>query len=412
MRPFFHVLILILLMQPVQAEERVTINLWEQDPPSVGQEIDKWIAVFKKSHPKIRIIRQHYENEALRTKFLRSATTGDGADLVYGPNDVAGVFAQAGVIQAIDSLVASKDYTESSWRMTEVDGKIWGVPLSEGAHLLLYYRKSKVKRLPKDTKELIEMAQTYTDARSNRYGLAFYESEPFWFIPFLGGFGGWPLTQKDKIYQVSIDTAETRKALQYLIDLRDKWKIIPQECDFDCAKSLFLADRALFHISGDWELNNFRDKIGKDLAVAPLPILTETGKMLTSMMGGRFLYVNASVQGPKLAAIRKFIDFLGSRIVQKRIAQHLASIPATVEARQDPDLQKMPLLKQSMDAALYARPMPPQVEMRAAWDGMRIMIQRALAGTESVDQAAKTGQKAADEALASLRGANPSQAKK
>jgi hypothetical protein len=50
--------------------------------------------------------------------------------------------------------------------------------------------------------------------------------------------------------------------------------------------------------------------------------------------------------------------------------------------------------------------------MRAAWDGMRIMIQRALAGTESVDQAVKTGQKAAQEALTALRDPRPSQAKR
>jgi len=412
MRPFFHVLIFLLLMQPLHADESVTINLWEQDPPTVGQEIDKWIAVFQKSQPKIRIVRQHYENENLRTKFLRSAATGDGADIIYGPNDIAGVFAKAGVIQSVESMLTQLNYTDSSKRMTEVDGKIWGVPLSEGAHLLLYYRQSQVKAPPQNTKDLIALAQAYSKGKKQHYGLAFYMSEPFWFVPFLGGFGGWPLNAKDGAHQVTIDTGETRKALQYVIDLRDRWKITPTECDFDCAKSLFLANRALFHISGDWELNTLRDKIGKDLAVAPLPILSETGRMLTSMMGGRFLYVNAKAQGPKLLAIKSFIEYLGSPLVQKRIAEQLASIPATVEARQDPALQKMPLLKQSIDAAVHARPMPPQVEMRAAWDGMRIMIQRALSGTESVDEAVKTGQKAANEALVSLRDAEPSQVRK
>ncbi|HYX34411.1 MAG TPA: extracellular solute-binding protein [Oligoflexus sp.] len=412
MRLLFHSLILLLLQKPLQAQDVITLNLWEQDPPSIGQEIDKWIAVFQKNHPKIRIIRQHYENETLRTKFLRSAATGDGADIVYGPNDVAGVFAKAGVIQPVDTLFTRKDFTESSQRMTEVDGKIWGAPLSEGAHLLLYYRRSQVKEAPKTTKDLIEKAQAYTDAKSQRYGLAYYMSEPFWFIPFLSGFGGWPLIEKDKAHAVTIDTAETRQALHYVMALRDTWKITPAECDFDCAKSLFLSKRALFHISGDWELNALRDQVGQDLAVAPLPILSETGRMLMPMMGGRFLYVNATAQGPKLAAIRKFIEFSGSPLVQKRIAKQLASIPAAVAVRQDPALQSIPLLKQSMEAVTQARPMPPQVEMRAAWDGMRIMIQRALSGTESVERAAKTGQKAADEALAALRDPKPSAAKK
>ncbi len=411
MRPFFHVFIFLLLMKPLHGADRVTLSLWEQDPPSVGQEIDKWITVFQKNNPKIRIIRQHYENETLRTKFLRSAATGDGADIVYGPNDVAGVFSRAGVVQPVEAFLGKMKFTETSLRMTAVDGKTWGMPLSEGAHLLLYYRKSQVKKPPQTTKELIELAQAYQDPKARRYGLAFYMTEPFWFIPFMGGFGGWPLVEKKETYEVTINTDATRKGLQYLIDLRDKWKITPSECDFDCAKSLFLSKRALFHISGDWELNNLHDRIGDDLAIAPLPVLSETGQRLTPMMGGRFLYINATAKGPRLEAIRKFMEFLASATIQKRIAQQLASIPATVEARQDPALKTLPLLKQSMEAAHFARPMPPQVEMRAAWDGMRIMIQRALAGTESVDEAAKTGQKAADEALAALR-VPSSQAKK
>jgi maltose-binding protein MalE len=412
MRLFFHVLIILLFMKPLHAEKRVTLNLWEQDPPSVGQEIDKWITVFHKQHPKIRIVRQHYENEAMRTKFLRSASTGDGADIVYGPNDVAGVFAKAGVIQALDTWVKPLDSTETAKRMTEVDGKIWGVPLSEGAHLLLYYRKSQVKKVPQTTKELIEQAQAYADPKSQRYGLSFYMSEPFWFIPFLGGFGGWPLAPKGKAHEVTIDTAATRKALQYLLSLRDQWKITPNVCDFDCAKSLFLAKRALFHISGDWQLNDLRANVGDDLAIAPLPVLSETGQRLTPMMGGRFLYVNATAQGPRLAAIKTFVDFLVSDLVQNRIAAQLDSIPASTKVRQDPAVKNHALLQASMAAAAYARPMPAQVEMRAAWDGMRIMIQRALAGTESVDEAVKTGQKAADEALGALRDPRPSQAKK
>jgi maltose-binding protein MalE len=88
---------------------------------------------------------------------------------------------------------------------------------------------------------------------------------------------------------------------------------------------------------------------------------------------------------------------------EKRIAEQLASIPASITAREDTALKNLPLLQSSIEAAGYARPMPPQVEMRAAWDGMRIMIQRALAGTETVDEAVKTGQKAAGEALSALR---------
>lgn len=384
-------------------QQPVQVNLWEQDPPATAAEIDKWIAVFQQQNPGIKIVRQHYENEELRTKFLRSSVTGDGADLVYGPNDIAGVFATAGVIQPVDHLVSDKQFSSLSRDMTRVNGKIWGVPLSEGAHLLLYYLKDQVATAPADTNALIKAAQAYTDAKQNKYGLAFFQSEPFWFAAFLGSFGAWPLTEQGNAYRVTINTPETQKALQFLVDLKDKHKILPKECNYDCAKNLFLSGKALFHISGDWELNSYKEKFGDKLGVAPLPVISETGKPMTPMMGGRFLYINASTKGPKLEAAQKFVSFVTSKMVQLRIASQLSSIPATLEAKADPAIKGNKLLQESMAAAAAARPMPPQVEMRAAWDGMRIMVQRAMSNAEKPAAAIITGQKAADEALKAVQ---------
>lgn len=392
-----------LIASGARAQDKVKINFWEQDPPATAAEIDKWITVFQQQNPKIQIVRQHYENEELRTKFLRSSVTGDGADLVYGPNDIAGVFATAGVIQPVDELVKGRPYSPTTLEMTRVDGKIWGIPLSEGAHLLLYYLKDQVKDVPKDTAALIKQAKEFSNPKQGKYGLAFFQSEPFWFAAFQGGFGGWPLASNGKQTKVTIDTPETQKALQFLVDLKDKEKILPKECNYDCAKNMFLSGKTLFHISGDWELKSYKEKFGDKLGIAPLPVVSETGKPMTPMLGGRFLYLNAKTKGPQLEAAKKFADFVTSKMVQLRIATQLDSIPASLEVRNDPAIQNNALLTASIAAAAQAKPMPPQVEMRAAWDGMRIMVQRAMSGQETPAAAVKTGQKAADEALKAIQ---------
>ncbi|MDQ3233116.1 MAG: extracellular solute-binding protein [Pseudobdellovibrionaceae bacterium] len=381
----------------------VKINFWEQSPPETGAEIDKWIAVFQKSNPNIQVIRQHYENEELRTKFLRSSVTGDGADIVSGPNDIAGVFATAGVIQPVDGMFKADMFQSKSLEMARIDGKTWGLPLNEGNHLILYYNKDLVKNPPATTKDLIDQAKAFTNEKQNKYGLAFFQSEPFWFVSFLHGFGGSPLQVNGKDVKVTIDTPEMQKALQFLVDLKDKEKILPKECNVDCAKSLFLSGNALFHISGDWELSTYAEKLGDKLGIAPLPVITETGKPMAPMLGGLFLYVNASTKGKELDATRKFLQYLSSKQVQQRVATKLNKIPATIEARADASVKNNAILNASAQAAANARPMPPQVEMRAAWDGMRIMVQRALSGKETVAQAVKTGQRAADEALKGIQ---------
>jgi maltose-binding protein MalE len=381
----------------------VKLNFWEQSPPDTAAEIDKWIAVFQKSNPNIQVVRQHYENEELRTKFLRSSVTGDGADIVSGPNDIAGVFATAGVIQPVDGLIDGKQFAAKSLDMTRVDGKTWGMPLNEGNHLILYYNKDLVKNVPANTNDLIAQAKAFTNEKQNKYGLAFFQSEPFWFVSFLHGFGGHALQVNGKDVKVTIDTPEMQKALQFLVDLKDKDKIMPKECNVDCAKSMFLSGNALFHISGDWELLTYSEKLGNKLGIAPLPVISQTGKPMQPMLGGLFLYVNASTKDKKLEATKKFLQFLSSKQVQTRVASKLNAIPATIEARADASVKNNAILNASAQAAANAYPMPPQVEMRAAWDGMRIMVQRALSGKETVAQAVKTGQKAADEALKGIQ---------
>jgi arabinogalactan oligomer/maltooligosaccharide transport system substrate-binding protein len=381
----------------------VKINFWEQSPPDTAAEIDKWITVFQKANPDIQVIRQHYENEELRTKFLRSSVTGDGADIVYGPNDIAGVFATAGVIQPVDGLIKAELFNPKALELTKLDGKTWGVPLSEGNHLLMYYNKDLVKSLPTTTKDLIAQAKAFTNEKQNKFGLVFFQSEPFWFAGFQSGFGGSLLTVQGKDVKVNIDTPETQKALQFLVDLKDKEKIIPKECNYDCAKAMFLSGNALFHISGDWELSTYAEKFGAKLGIAALPIISETGKPIAPLLGGLFLYVNASTKDKKLAATQKFITYLTSKQVQLRIANKLNKIPSTLEARGDASVKANAILNAAMTAAATTSPMPPQVEIRAAWDGMRIMIQRALSGKETVAQAVKTGQKAADEALKGIQ---------
>ncbi|MCX6131856.1 MAG: extracellular solute-binding protein [Proteobacteria bacterium] len=255
---------LCLLSSSLKAET-LKLNFWEQSPPQTASEIDKWITVFQKANPEIQIIRQHYENEELRTKFLRSSVTGDGADIVYGPNDLAGVFATAGVIQAVDTMIKAEQFTAKSLELTRLSGKTWGVPSSEGNHLLLYFNKDLVKTPPADTKALIATAKAFTKPEQNQYGLAFFQSEPFWFASILAGFGAAPLAIHGQESSVTIDTAEMQRALQFLVDLKDKEKILPPECNYDCAKSMFLAGKALYHINGDWELSGFQEKFGAKL---------------------------------------------------------------------------------------------------------------------------------------------------
>ncbi|SMF10707.1 extracellular solute-binding protein [Pseudobacteriovorax antillogorgiicola] len=383
--------------------ETIKIDLWEQDSPEAAKEMDKWISVFAKRNPNIKVVRQHYENEELRAKFLRSSVTGDGADLVYGPNDLAGVFKTASVIQPVDEWLKKDQFNPTALGVMSLEGKTWGVPVSEGNHLMLFYNKAMVSQAPDSFDALIKEGKKHTNPKENKYGLAMFQSEPFWFMPILGGHGGWPLSESGNKTNVTINNDKTKAALQFLVDLKNKHQILPKDCDYDCAKSMFLAGKAPYHINGDWEVKTLREKLGKNLGIAPIPKIASTGKWSTPLLGGRFVFINKAATGKRLEAAKAFIKFITEEQVQLRMATKLDRIPATIKVRSSKKVQSLDSLQPLIDAAAHAKPSPSQVEMRAAWDGMRIMVQRALSGKETVAQAVATGQKAADEALGAIR---------
>ena len=137
-----------------------------------------------------------------------------------------------------------------------------------------------------------------------------------------------------------------------MVDLKTKHKIIPSDCNYDCAKSMFLGGKAPFHINGDWEVNALKEKFGDKLGIAPLPIVNETGKNASPLLGGRFLFVNKAIDAKKLEGVKKFITFLTSKQVQVRMATKLDRIPATLEGRKLLSLRNFHF-KSLIDAAAF-----------------------------------------------------------
>jgi arabinogalactan oligomer/maltooligosaccharide transport system substrate-binding protein len=384
--------------------EAVEITLWDQEESENTKVMDDWIARFTKDNPNIRVIRQTYPNEDLRTKFTTAATAGQAAELVWGPNDIAGVFSTAKLIQSVENFVELNKFTPAASEAVTLKGQVMGVPTTYGNHLMLFFNKSMVSNAPANTAELIEAARQHTDAKNNKYGLVFFQNEPFWLVPFVGAFGGWPLNvQADGTVQLELNSEAMKNALAYVYRLKKVEKIIPNECDYDCAKGLFLEGKAAFTINGDWSVKEFKAKLGENLGIAPLPVLSETGKPMTPMVSGRYVMVNAQLSEKKKEAVKKFLGYLTSREIQIEVAERLGRIPATSEALNDPRVSGLPSIQPLIAAAANGRPMPAQTEMRAAWDAMRPVQQKIMSGDLTAEAGVNVMQQSALEKLASLK---------
>jgi maltose-binding protein MalE len=284
-----------------------------------------------------------------------------------------------------------KEYLDSfiPQAVTFYKGHLYQLADKLGNHLTLIYNKDMLPSPPTTDVELIESGKSLTkdldgDGRTDQYGLAWNYTEPYFFIPFMTGFGGWVLT--DKGYP-TLDSKGTINGLKFIQDLRDKYKIIPNEADYNIADALFKDGKSAMIINGDWSWSGYR-KAGINFGVAPLPRISSTGLWCAPMVSPRGFCMNSSVASDKEALVIELLKFLMQPDNQLRAAQELWSMPTRKQVVQSEFVRTNEILHNSALQIERGRLLPMVPELRAIWDAMRPSYQAVLGGSKTPEQAA------------------------
>jgi arabinogalactan oligomer/maltooligosaccharide transport system substrate-binding protein len=378
----------------------VTIAFWEQEGEEVDVFLDQLISEFQAANPNITIERTHYENEALRDQFQTAALAEAAPEVVRVPNDFAGPFSKLDIVAPVDQLFDKAfldQFFEGALGPAVVGGTLWGVPDNYGNHLMLLYNKDLIAEAPATFEDLIAKAKELT--QGDVQGFAYNLNEPFWGAGFYGAFGGWPLDENDK---PQFNNEAFINYLTFVKKLKDDG-VVPQECDYNCADTLFKEGKAAMIINGDWSLGDYTKALGDKLGVAPVPPIN--GKPYTEMTAGKYFMVYKGVLNDpaKKDAVVKFITFMTSKDVQKRWLDQFKRLPSNKEVAKDPAITNDPILAGSMAALANGRGMPAAPEMRCAWDAWRPNLEGVMAGTLAPADAAAAAQQAADECVATLK---------
>ncbi|MGC9082690.1 MAG: sugar ABC transporter substrate-binding protein [Anaerolineae bacterium] len=382
------------------APEKVSLSFWEQEGEEVDVFLDQLIAEFEAANPDVDVERTHYENEALRDQFQTAALAEAAPEVVRVPNDFAGPFSALDIIAPIDQLfdqVFLDQFFPGSLQPAIVKGTLWGVPDNYGNHLMLLYNKDLIPEPPATFEELIQKAKELT--QGDIQGFAYNLNEPFWGAGFYGAFGGWPLDENDK---PQFNNEAFINYLKFVKSLKDEG-VVPQECDYNCADTLFKEGKAAMIINGDWSLGSYVEALGDKLGVAPVPPIN--GNPYTEMTSGKYFMVYKGVldDPAKKDAVVRFITFMTSADVQKRWLDQFKRLPSNKEVAKDPAITSDPILSGSMAALANGRGMPAAPEMRCAWDAWRPNLEGVMAGTITPEEAAAAAQKAADDCVATLK---------
>jgi arabinogalactan oligomer/maltooligosaccharide transport system substrate-binding protein len=375
----------------------VKLVLWTKEGEADGglQWVKKLTDQYTAAHPNVTFEVVNKDVETLREDFQTTSLAGNPPDLLWTVNDHAGPFVTADLIQPVDSLVDTKAYVQSAVDAVSLNGKVWGIPISNGNHLMLMYNKALVPTPPANTDELISMAKSIT--KGDTYGFVFNQTEPFWLVPWLGGFGGAVFSSDGKT--PTLNTPEMTNTLKFLHDIKYTDKILPKESDGATATTMFKEGKAGMIIDGDWALADYRKTLGDNFGVAPIPEVSSTSKWPAPYTSGVYFMIPKSLSGDKLQAALDFAKYVSSDAVQLDMVKTLSRLPAVTSVLNDPSITGDPILAASAKAMTYGTAMPPQLEMRCNWDAMKPEMNAVLADQETADQAAQKMQAAAESCI-------------
>jgi len=377
-----------------------TITIWHQMSPEGREVLDSLVAVWGTEN-NYSVSTLYKETEELRSSFQTAGLAGGGPELIYGPSDQVGPFKVMNLIMPLDSLFSEEFLAKfDPMGLVRFEGGLYQIADRIGNHLCLVYNKKLVPNPPQTTDELVEIGKNLTvdedgDGKIDIYGLVWNYTEPYFFIPWFGGFGGWVM---DESGQPTLDSKATVEALLFLVYLRDSARIVPKELDYDIADALFKEGKAGMIINGPWSWGGYK-KAGLDFGISRIPKISATGNWPVPMVSPKGYSVNRNVDKSKLPDVKSLIEFLTSGKSQLEWTKVLGTIPSNLEARNNKIVIDNEIVKASMSQLEVGRPMPVFPELRPIWDAMRPPYQAVLGGSMTPEDAAKEMQSLAEKKI-------------
>lgn len=313
-------------------------------------------------------------------------------DAIIMPADHVGIHTYV-KYSVIDPALFSAKLPERVWASAFSDGNLYGVPLIQGNHLMLFYNKSLIKKPAANWQ-----AMQLQDAELKAKGLvtiAWNYDEPYYFLPFLGAFGGWPLNNG----KVELNTPAMIAALDFYSRIK---KMRHPDCPSACARTLFKTGKTAYVISGVWDGIGFQQALGDNLGLAAIPRAGDK-TILSPFSTHLIAFPNDSLHGKKRAQLIQLVDYLQSPAIQRQLWQQTGAIPVEPGAFDYAEKNAKGYLQQTLALLADTKAVPADQSMSVVWDAMSKGMARHRAGLASAEEAALYMQSLADRYIRSMQ---------
>ena len=326
--------------------------------------------------------------------------------------------ASTGMAMPLDDLIAADgeegqayidDFLDGFMLDSYVDGQIYSIPFQRST-MVLFYNKDAFEEVgldpedpPETWEEVVEYGQKLTNENRYGVGLALNSGSAQWaFTGFClqnSANGENLMTEDGK--QVLFDTPENVEALQFWLDLQNKYQIMaPGIVQWTDLPTQFLAGEVamIYHTTGN--MANINDNAEFEFGTAFLP----GHKRVAAPTGGGNFYISSGISEERVQAAWKFIKFATET---ERAAQWSldTGYVATRESCFETDLiknyyEELPQAKVAYDQIPYSGPELTTYNAAEIWRVLNDNIQAAVVGDATPQEAFTAAQEQATEILA------------
>lgn len=305
----------------------VTLYIWYPFDQASDRFMLEQQEEFEKLHPEWNIT---WKNAVVGVDVAKDEVLKDieaAADVFFYANDQVGELVEAGALAKLTGTAAemvNDTMAETVVKTAKVDDALYGIPYTHNT-FFMYYDKSLLSE--EDVKSLDTIIKKKT--KEGVYNFLF-DSAGGWKL------GAWYYGAGLNVFGEDGDDLSagcdwnSKKGIgvtNYLIDMLNNEKVVMYYDTYELASEHKLG--AWF--DGSWNYEMYKELLGDDLGVAPLPTygLDGTQTQLRSFYGSKVIGVNA--KSDNLEAATAFAEFLGSEEQQKIRFEKVGTIPTNIK---------------------------------------------------------------------------------
>ncbi len=376
------------------SEQQTTITFWHTHNVEESETINEMISEFERLNPQIRIEKQRIPFSDAQNKYKTVAQAGDAPDVFRAEIAWTAEFGELGFLRPLDDLMppdGQADFLRAPLTYCRYKDKLWGVPQVTDCLALLYNKRilaADSLSPPGTMDEFVAVSQKLRDRAADRYGF-FYRGDSYFFLPFIWAFGGDLIDGRTR--QVLINRPESVQALQFLLDLRDKYQVVPKNIDFandyDNMMVGFKTGKFAMILNGPWATadilsgREFSDPANLGVTRIPMGPKGDYG----SPVGGHNYVIAANCK--HVRASWQFIEFMNSTENQVKFALTNNLLPTRKSAYQEPSVAGNEILQGFRYQLEVANNRPVIPESGLIFTDLTPAFQAALSGTITPKQA-------------------------